>query len=110
MYTACVFQTLRHNDLEIYLPDDIAIPWGRRHLNVALPLWKWFSDETNMEEAVTRETFKDALFSPDPLVRQWAEGLRDSFRAIRSSPDRLQRGYWRMLIRKRFVKIGHAAI
>jgi hypothetical protein len=38
IYTSCIFQTLRHNDLEKYLPDDITIPWGGHHLSVALPL------------------------------------------------------------------------
>ncbi|OKL64009.1 hypothetical protein UA08_00354 [Talaromyces atroroseus] len=109
MFACCIFQTLRPNDLEKYLPTNVPKPWADQHLNLALPLWQGFSDQA-MDETVVTRSFTECLFSTDPLVRQWAEHLRDVFHSLSSSPDPKKREYWRQLIMENFVQTGHNAL
>lgn len=110
MLLSCVFQTLRSKDLQKYLPKGYPMPWAGYHLNVALPLWQGFSDEVNTQEVLTKDAFQDALLSANPLVRKWAEDLRDGFHDLASSPEPMLRDYWRKVIMNDFVKIGKDAI
>ncbi|KAL4891253.1 hypothetical protein BDV59DRAFT_209145 [Aspergillus ambiguus] len=98
MWMACVFQTLRRNDLERFLPEGTPVMWAGQQLNVALPLWQRFPGEELMDESQMlpgRESFSDLLFSENPTIRQWASETRDAFNDLRDSPNPHLRQYYR---------------
>lgn len=93
MFISCVLQTLRSTDLQFFLPDGTPKPWSGLHLNVVLPLFQGFTDGDSTGP-VTRQSFADALHSPNDEVRKWAKLCRDSFNDLRDSPDPRLRDYW----------------
>lgn len=91
MFMSCVLQTLRHHNLERYLPKGAFIPSAGLHLNIALPLCQGFSTQSG--EVVTRQIFMDAIHSSD-AVREWAASWRNSHNSLGYSSNPLLRGYW----------------
>jgi hypothetical protein len=81
MWMCNVFQTLPRTSLEKYAPLGSRIAWAGQHLNVALPLWQSFRDNEDSklweEQAmgVSKEGFRDFLFSADPPIRAWLESI-----------------------------------
>ncbi|QKX57274.1 uncharacterized protein TRUGW13939_04385 [Talaromyces rugulosus] len=111
MWMCNVFQTVPWKDLEEYTPLGSRIAWAGQHLNVALPFWQSFRDNEGSElwkeqaMGVTKEGFREFLLSADPQIRAWAESMRNSFHAIRTSPDPNHRQYDKEAMQK-FHEIG----
>jgi hypothetical protein len=97
MWMSLIFQTLRGVHLEEFLPEGTEKLWAGSHLNVALPLWQGFTAIPSRDAMGGRVAFQEYLFDANPLVRQWAENLRDAFNDIRNSPDPELRQYYKGL-------------
>ena len=94
MWMSLIFQTLRGIHLDEFLPEGPKSLWAGSHLNVALPLWQGFTAVPNIDAIGGRVGFQEYLFDNNPLIRQWAENLRDAFNDIRNSPDPELRQYY----------------
>ena len=101
MWMSLIFQTLRGVHLEEFLPGDIENLWAGSLLNVALPLWQGFTAVPNAEAMGGRLPFREYLFDDNPVVRQWAQNLRDAFNDTRNSPDPELRQYYQDLRQRR---------
>lgn len=93
MFMACALQTLRKRDLHIYLPETLRKPWADRHLNLALPLWQGLSEDPK-DMRMSKASFEEALHSLDPVIRDWAVGVRNAYQSLRDHPDPRVREYW----------------
>ncbi|KAF3029689.1 hypothetical protein E8E15_004065 [Penicillium rubens] len=99
MFLACVLQTLKPSDLEIWLPEDEGAqrPWAGLGLNIALPLWQGYSSEDNVpydQVKMTGTEFSAMLRDSDGLRRQWAIAVRDAYQSLRTHPDSRIQGLW----------------
>ena len=93
MFMACVLQTLRKGDLDIYLPENLSKPWAGRHLNLALPLWQGLNEDQK-DMRMSKASFEEALHSLDPVIRDWATGVRNAYQSLRDHCDLRVREYW----------------
>lgn len=110
MWMCCAFQTLGRSDLSFNESDPQ--PWAGRHLNIALPLWQRFSHEPRdfRINGLDRLSFQEHLFSPDPMIRSWAESLRDSYNALRNSPSLQIRSYYFDQQRRAGLLVAHGKV
>ena len=106
MWLCLIFQTLPRFQFDQYTPANIEKGWASHHLNIALPLWQSYREVEDPDiwderaKDIGKESFKQFLFSPDPEIRLWAEGLREAFHSLRDSGESRIREYYNIQIRK----------